>query len=55
LSMMAPPSQELEPPANPGRFTDSKRSLTIFRRASLQLGPESVAGTDNQEEAHVER
>jgi hypothetical protein len=37
---MAPPSQELEPPAIPGRF---KGLLDLYMRAMEQAGPEKVA------------
>jgi NAD(P)-dependent dehydrogenase (short-subunit alcohol dehydrogenase family) len=34
--MMAPPSQELEPPANPGRFTTNSEILSKWMKATAK-------------------
>jgi len=55
LLVMAPPSQELEPPINPGRFNELSGSL---RKSVLLIGDKQPSGTtvdDAEELAKYER
>jgi hypothetical protein len=43
--VMAPPSQELEPPINPGRFTSALALIAVIARPCLvehRFGPRSI-------------
>ena len=42
LLMMAPPSQELEPPANPARFKAMDTTYTIHGRGESKVAPELI-------------
>ena len=47
---MAPPSQELEPPANPGRFKTLSGSL-IRARSVLREAANSLRGYDGRDQS----